>query len=45
MTICKKNLIYLRIDKAKQTLVNLPLLGGIYEGLFRPIMQVGGNGT
>lgn len=29
MTICKKNLIYLRIDKAKQTLVNLPLLGGI----------------
>lgn len=33
--ICKKILIYLKINKAKQTFANLPILRCIQEGLFR----------
>ena len=33
--ICKKILIYLRKYKAKQSFANLPIIGCIYEGLFR----------
>ena len=32
---CKKELIYLINNKAKQTFANLPDFGCIYEGLFR----------
>ena len=35
MMICKNFLIYLKINKAKQTFANLPIFRCIYEGLFR----------
>ncbi len=31
----KKIIIYLKINEAKQTFANLPIIGCIYQGLFR----------
>ena len=33
--ICKKNFLYLKISRAKQTFANLPIFGCINEGLIR----------
>jgi hypothetical protein len=43
MIICKKILIYLKSNKAKQTFANLPYILGVQAKVYFAYIQVGSN--